>query len=470
MVQRVILDGLWCGQGMANMVRIYADSNVDPATTAPDGLCVFDFGSGGLSQSKKVLGITPPVAFMMKQLQMQKDAGKQPHIDLMLISHQDRDHWQLLNELDKQIVSKGMTVTVGTMLLAGLNWRKSSKNIVKKFVQRSTSYYWYNGQYSSYNDPSSLGDPVRVGDMEMRMLITNVATNDSAEDIERNCSSAVAIVQLGQLSFILPGDATWETFVALKSVMDRWPNNPLPFVYSASVPHHGALRTMNMNSSTDKPDLSALVWFTDYTRPTSIYASAGIKNTHSHPYRVVMDTMGRYTRAQQFEKRPIVVFNGPTGNWEQIPDITNNIYTTVLNLVSPARTANWIFNITPTMHATEVQLFEAGVPAILSPPVLNEMELAAQRYTAEMEDTDMNWSEYSSELDFALSPLLSGPVIPYRGGPPVAAQDIPQVLPITPAAPRLKVHHMLPTAGLQAAHPVRRRPPPPRRVHVVAAT
>ena len=53
MVQRVILDGLWCGQGMANMVRVYKDSTVDPATTPADWLCLFDFGSGGLSKTGK---------------------------------------------------------------------------------------------------------------------------------------------------------------------------------------------------------------------------------------------------------------------------------------------------------------------------------------------------------------------------------------------------------------------------------
>ena len=60
MPQRVILDGLWCGQGMANMVRVFKSTDTDPSTNPSDWLCVFDFGSGGLSTSKKVLGITPP--------------------------------------------------------------------------------------------------------------------------------------------------------------------------------------------------------------------------------------------------------------------------------------------------------------------------------------------------------------------------------------------------------------------------
>ena len=169
--------------------------------------------------------------------------------------------------------------------------------------------------------------------------------------------------------------------------MEKWPRNPLTFVYAASVPHHGALRTMNRNTSVEKPDLRDLIWFTDYTRPTSIYASAGIKNTHSHPYRIVLETMGRYATAQQFQQRPIVVFNGGTSQFEILPDIRNNIYTTVLNLTTPAVTANWTFNITPIATATGIQLFNAGVPGILSAPQLSEMELAAQRINAERTKT-----------------------------------------------------------------------------------
>lgn len=468
MPQRVILDGLWCGQGMANMIRVFKDSRVDPKTTAPDWLCIFDFGSGGLSASKKVLGVTPPVAFMMEQLRLIQAAGRTPRIDLMLISHQDRDHWQLLGELNVKIVESGMTVEVGTILLAGLNWRLSSKTAVKKFVDRAGSHYWYAAQYSSYDDPAHPGPPIEIGDMKMTMLVTNVATNDSKEDIERNCSSAIALVRLGQLSFILPGDTTWETLAALKVIMDKWPSNPLPFVYSASVPHHGALRTMNRNTSVTAPNLTDLIWFTNYAKPTSIFASAGIKNSHSHPYRVVLETMGKFTTAEQFQKRPIVVFNGPDDKFEQIPDVSKNIYTTVLNLTSPAQTANWIFNITPTTHDTNIQLFEAGVPGILSAPVLSEMELAAQRATAQQSDVDMDFSAdlLVQEDDFPYPRrIISGPVVPYFGGAPAAAAELAGPDPVE-ARRGPRIHAPLPSAGAPPAPPGR---PPPRRVRAAGA-
>ena len=475
MAQRVILDGLWCGQGMANMVRVFDRTDVDPNTTPADWLCLFDFGSGGLSASRKVLGITPPVKFVMDQLELQQSAGRTPRIELMLISHQDRDHWALLGELDAQIVERGMTVEVGKMMLSGSNWRDSSERAVGKFAARTADpdndVTWYDGEYSSYYDPSNSAPVLSLGDLELWMLVTNVATNDSKEDIERNCSSAVVLLRLKlrfnqYTSFILPGDATWETFARLQEIMGAWKNNPLPAVYAASVPHHGALRTMNRNSSVDDPDLSDLVWFTGYTRPTSIYASAGIYNTHSHPYRVVLEVMGRYTSARQFQPRPIVVFNGGSGEFELIQNMRDNIYTTVLNLTSPALTANWIFDISELNQSTGIQLFEAGVPGILSAPVLSEMELAAQRAMAN-EDEEFKMDTSDTEMVFTHSPILYALPEDFFEQAPTAGRGMAWAsLPSADTAAPIRARHLpQPTAG---ATPNAARAAPPKRIRVVS--
>lgn len=466
MPQRVILDGLWCGQGMANMIRIYNDTSVDPETTACDELCIFDFGSGGLSQTKKVLGITPPVEFMMKQLRMQNAAGRTPHIDLMLISHQDRDHWRLLSELNQQIIDSGMTVTVGNMLLGGLNWRESSERGVNAFAKRANDIYWYDGQFSSFSEPPDPGDPIEVGDLKMRMLVTNVAASNVSDDIERNCSSSVALLQLGPtppkpgIGFILPGDSTWETFEELQEIMTPWAVNPLPIVYSASVPHHGALRTMNRNNSVTTPDLQDLIWFTNYTRPYSVFASAGIKNTHSHPYLIVLETMGLHAGTGDFQQRPIVFFDRMTSDWDA-REVVKNIYTTVLNLGAPAQTANWSFNITPDTASTSIQLFEAGVPGIFSAPQINEMQLAAQRRNDEMVDTNMDIDTEMFDdphLPFRVGRVQSGPAIALA---PDGLQPPPAAPPAEPPPRAPVAHRALPTAGA-LQQPIRRTPPPRR--------
>lgn len=469
MPQRVILDGLWCGQGMANMVRVFKSEFTDPKTNPSDWLCVFDFGSGGLSESKKVLGMTPPVRFMMEQLKLQQKFGRTPRIDLLLISHQDRDHWQLLRELNEQIETEKMTVVVGRMILGGANWRQSSTDAVMKFYNRvpdpKNNVNWYDSEYSAYYDADKPVKTLSIGDLQLSLLVTNVAANDTSEDIERNCSSAVVLLTSPSLfghsyGFILPGDATWETFARLKKIMEPWTTRPLPLVYAASVPHHGALRTMNRNTSAEKPDLQDLIWFTDYTRPSSIYASAGIHNTHSHPYRIVLETMSKWAAYDNYHPRPVVTYDGVAGKFEIQENVRRNIYTTVLNLTDPAQTANWIFDIGQVKNSTEIQHFEAGVPGILAVPKLNQMELAAQ--LANQEGWDME--VITTDMAFARSPVLGRPTVAAEGVRSTAATAFAPMPRLANRAPSVRTYHA-PLATADAARVEGRRAPPPRRVH-----
>lgn len=475
MVQRVVLDGLWCGQGMANMVRVFANSAADPKTAAADWLCIFDFGSGGLSASKKVLKSTPPVDAIMAQLERQAAAHRNPRIDLLLISHQDRDHWQLLGELyirilqlNEKIEPDDLVVEVKQVALAGTDWLKGAKSAVKKFEDMASKpTISYTGQYSSFDDPDAPGAPIVVGDMRVRTMVTNVAsakTGKSSIDIRRNCSSAIALLQLAGTGFILPGDATWETLAELKKIMVNWPESPVPFIYAASVPHHGALRTMNRKSSVTAPDLRDLVWFTEYTQPKSIYASAGFWNTHCHPYLVVLDTMKKYaTDPRYYPARPIIVFNGVADDFQLIPDARDNVYTSVLNLTSPVRSANWIFNITPTTVTTEMQPFLSGVPGIYSAPQFLEEVLAAGLAGAASDPESMDVSELDTVVgDTTFYKVVSGPTMLLADAMRGSAQP-----PAPPPARAAVYHFPLATAGAAREE---RRPPPPLRVAARART
>jgi hypothetical protein len=221
---------------------------------------------------------------------------------------------------------------------------------------------------------------------------------------------------------------------------------------------------MNRNNSVLAPDLQDLIWFTEYTRPSSIYASAGIHNTHSHPYRVVLETMGRYAGVDQFQKRPVVMFNGTTSKFEIEPNVSKNIYSTVLNLTSPAQTANWIFDITSVKNSTEIQLFEAGVPGILSAPELSEMELTAQRINAEG-TKDVNMGDLVTDVAFVRGPVSWRPTFAAAaaGAPRTAAAAFAPTPELANRAPSMRTYHW-PLATADAARIGDRRAPPPRRV------
>lgn len=365
-----ILDALWCGQGMANVLRVFNDSSVDTTTTPADKLCVFDFGSGGLSASKKVLGITPPVRFLIDQLKLQIAAKRPPFIDLMLISHQDRDHWLLLSELDQQLHAQNIDLKIGQIVGCGSEWSVNPQHWLKKYAARTlnedTYLTWYKAESSDYMYPTSpLSPTYSLGNVNLQMLVTNVASSNNAIDIVRNCSSAVVLLQLGASSFILPGDATWETFMRLQAIMGVWTKSPLPKVYAASVPHHGALRTMNRSVST--VDLQDLVWFTDYTQPASIFASAGYNNTHSHPYLSILATMGEKTLESPFKNHSIVVFNASTNKFEHISAMTRSIYTSLISIDKP-ECLNFSFSISPSSCSTMAYSVSTGSAALFMPP------------------------------------------------------------------------------------------------------
>ncbi|WHU04261.1 hypothetical protein [Sphingomonas sp. NIBR02145] len=463
---KVILDALWCGQGMAHMVRVFRDEAADPATTAADWLCLFDLGAGGLGESKKALGVTPPVHFIIEQLKMQQKAGRRPTIELLLISHQDNDHWSLLSELNERIIAEKLDVLVERMLACGTEWLESSEEGVQAFFNRARNWRWWQTMFSSFQIADRIEPVTWVGDMQVLMLVTNVASKDTGKvskttgkkmklDIVRNCSSAMVMLQIGRYAFTLPGDATWETLGAFKNMMANWPQNPLAYSYATSVPHHGAYRTIYQGKRAG--GLSNLIWFTDYTQPYQIFASAGFENTHKHPHEIILTTFGKFTeQVAQFEPHPLVVY---TTKFMLRRDVKANKYTTVLNLTSPVQSCNWIFSLTPTTAGTGRQLFEAGIPGLLSAPALSEIDLHDQIDAVEEEEDEdvidmvtQDMFAIRQEADF---PIPRSPVQWFETPLPLGSPAQPQ---LRAADPEPRVHAPRPSAGNAAASSRRRAP------------
>lgn len=123
------LEGLWCGQGMVNLLKLYHDPDADPDHSAPDMMALFDCGTSGygLDESRNVRGISPPVETIIKALQLQEANKKTPKLDLVLFSHQDKDHWKLIKDLIKQVEDKEIQLEVGRILYGGASWKESAK-------------------------------------------------------------------------------------------------------------------------------------------------------------------------------------------------------------------------------------------------------------------------------------------------------------------------------------------------------
>ncbi|SEH40147.1 hypothetical protein [Magnetospirillum fulvum] len=362
------MEGLWCGQGMAHLLKLYHDPYADPDRTAPDMMALFDFGTSddGLDQSREVLGVAAPVKTIIDALQLQMKAGKTPTLDLVLFSHQDEDHWKLIGEMLNQVKINKIPLSITNIIYGGTGWKTKAKATIgsletylsstpKKAKALSSGYTDY--QYPALAPSITLS----LDDVHVRTLI---ACDPSAKKSVLNGSSAVVLIQLKNSGFILPGDATFQTLVAASTKLKLWPNSPLPFVYMLSAPHHGALSTMTSKNLGDASGLPELDEFIGLTRPYSAFASAGEESSYKHPYLIVMKSVSKYASSYEFpEPHNVVVYQKNDNNtgWLVIEDINRNTYTTVTDIKDPLPTADWLFEINSLGHfRTSARFYKGG--------------------------------------------------------------------------------------------------------------
>jgi beta-lactamase superfamily II metal-dependent hydrolase len=396
------MEGLWCGQGMAHLLKLYHDPYADPDRTAPDMMALFDFGTSddGLDQSREVLGVASPVKTIIDALQLQMKAGKTPTLDLVLFSHQDEDHWKLIGELLEQVNIKKIPLSITNIIYGGTGWKPKAKATIgsletyisstpKKAKALSSGYSDY--KYSATGPTITLS----LDDVHVRTLI---ACAPSAKKSVLNGSSAVVLIELKNQGFILPGDATFQTLVAASTKLKLWPTSPLPFVYMLSAPHHGALSTMTRKNLGDASGLPELDEFIGLTRPYSTFASAGEESSYKHPYLIVMESVSKYASSYEFpEPHNVVVYeiNGDHIGWRVIRKTNRNAYTTVTDLKDPLPTADWLFEINSLGHfRTSARFFEGGQRVIDGIPEADPTTLANDG-----EDEDMGDGTFSSTVD-----------------------------------------------------------------------
>ncbi|GGB42477.1 hypothetical protein GCM10011505_24810 [Tistrella bauzanensis] len=379
-VGRASMDGLWCGQGMAHLLRLYGHRYDNPATTAANMIALFDAGNRGygLSESKETLGVTPPVKTIVDALALQQAQGKTPRLDLVLLSHQDEDHWTLINEMLDQVKARDIPLEVGRVIAGGTEWGSGAKAAIKRLVDLipgenpQAQYYFTNA--TDYGDPlTGATTTIALDDVLVRTIIANTPSTVS----KKNGTSAVVVVQLGGLGYVLPGDATFQTLAMANTKLKAWPSTPLPSVYMMSAPHHGALTTMTKKKDGDNSDLGELIEFVDLTRPYSVFASAGVFNSHKHPYLIILTTLAKYAGSHEFpDPHDVIAYDGGQDRWLLLEDSVQNVYTTLTGLTDPLPTADWLFDINDQGHfGTSARFFEAGVQAIIGVPQTNATEM-----------------------------------------------------------------------------------------------
>lgn len=370
---KVQFDCLWCDQGMAHLLKGYKKAN----STVPDVLALFDFGAT-LNFITKVLKpaiAAPAVNKVADALQSQETATRTPKLDLVVVSHQDDDHWRLLSYLMDEMEDRECEFEVGKILYAGADWGASALNVLERLAQRtadaSEDLVYFNKYVSSYVDPTEPpGDTESYGDIYIRTLIANTPSSFPAKSKERkNGSSAVMVVDYANERIILPGDATYETMDAINHVLKKWPKSPVQPVTLMAAPHHGSLNTASKKVDGVDSNLDELIEFVSLTRPSSVVASAGIMNHHSHPQGMVLANLCKYIGSGGYGAHPIVYFSTTEEEFKLVEGYTDNLYTTVASLVTPTVVADWHFELTHTVKTqTTATGFYGACKALINVP------------------------------------------------------------------------------------------------------
>jgi beta-lactamase superfamily II metal-dependent hydrolase len=347
----VALAALWCDQGMAHLIEIYEK---DSDGTTPAGLVMIDFGTETLrknSQLRMALA-APAVTYVVNRLQDQVNGGRTPKLDYVVISHQDTDHWSLLKYLLDAIEEKDWAddFKVGKICRGGSDWGKTAKKVLGRLAtyveDRARDYVPWTKNETSYRDPDAdPGQVFNLGDVYFRLLTVNAPISSKKDDLKKNGTSAVLVLEFRGKKIVLPGDATYETLSDANKYLKKWAQKektPMQPCFVLSVPHHGSLRTIVPNYTASTLDFSIVREFTNYVRPYSTIASAGIQNSFSHPYLEVLIEFSKYVNLDFDLLHQIVFYSNETKKWDSFV-LGGMVFTTQLTLISPIKVADWRF-------------------------------------------------------------------------------------------------------------------------------
>nr|WSX48655.1 MBL fold metallo-hydrolase [Streptomyces sp. NBC_00974] len=311
---------------MTTLVEVY-DGGVEK--DAADYLALIDCG-GSPTYGKDAVN-------HIKDKVLKRTTTPNKMLDLVVISHQDDDHNGLLGALGKEL--KTIDARVGLVYIGGLSWIQGNKNTVTEFltsVKHPLSGVIFGApQHSDYSGGST--PPTRIAehnDVKFRILIANLVVPDVTDDIVRNGSSAVVVVDNGINTVVLPGDATFQTMHAINMRLGN--KQLLPPVLALEIPHHGALRTAVENYTAKGKAKADFTWTivedfaTKVMKPQNVGASAGPWNSDNHPVKEVIEVFEGTTGTAAAHTYVAFVFfqKKTTVQWDTI-SIARGVDTTI---------------------------------------------------------------------------------------------------------------------------------------------
>lgn len=339
MANFIKVEFLHCDQGMGSLVKIY--NSLDEL----ENLVLIDLGSD--TKTKRYADNT--VTDIIEALQEMENDGFTPHIELLIISHQDYDHWSLLPDLIAEISSSLPTTTVSEIYYGGARWKPDAVAALKAWEKQfGVTSVPLPRAHTDYDTPGKMGELATVDGVVFRVLAVNVPCSRSADDLIRNGTSAVMVAEFGDTHCIFPGDATADTIGFInRDVFDPWEKAgegiPVHPCRALSAPHHGALRTIASNFTSKNAKLDIAKRFAEAVEAQNVIASAGYYSHHKHPNRRVMEQLG--VKARDSSGHGFIVYNDVTKKWEEFKDFKKGLYSTIVTLDPPPERIGWTFTI-----------------------------------------------------------------------------------------------------------------------------
>ncbi|MGZ8180486.1 MAG: hypothetical protein ACXWT1_00860 [Methylobacter sp.] len=352
------------GQGMGTFVEIYDTSGALISTL------LFDLGS----LNNKVSAGGPSVQYIVDKLKSMAD----PTIDLLVLSHKDGDHVNLIEDLLKFFPSLNDLLIEKVYYGGRTNWYPAGLlNEIKKHT------YDEDGDVSSFVVSATCYGTVgvvppiySVNGVTVNVLVANTPTAgetpgaksstlpQAPNDNATNTGSVVCLVTYNSESFIIAGDATYNTLCRINTIFN---GVTFPAVAMLTMPHHGSRKTTfglgATNAEISDVQKQGVKAFVDLVKALSLTVSADRK--HEHPSLETIDEFSTYVSKDN------PWYSDPAFGTEKLHSVTTKVdtrlnYNTGNDLELDYYSFETQANIYTTLYSTGIDDTDFSYSAFLS--------------------------------------------------------------------------------------------------------
>lgn len=255
------------GQGVSNLIEVYDNAG------RMENLILIDCGGNGFGRHENVRSSAERILKAMRARAVTFGRYDR-YLDVLSVSHPDKDHHSILKKILGELEDKGQTVRIGNFFHFNEGQFHSLRDSYKTFTQKVGTICSKNETFMQGSAYGTL--PVQPFYTYKGIELYLVYANARGGNLENSVSAVIEArirdgVGTKQYRFLFPADATAETMNCIYNL--TLPSGEDFFAMSA--PHHGSIISCGS---------VALKNFLDKLPTEEIIISAGEDNTFGHPH------------------------------------------------------------------------------------------------------------------------------------------------------------------------------------------